>query len=376
VDRRTERAGSGDALDLSIVLILATLFLAFANGANDNVKGAATLLGTGTLSLRGALAFATAATFAGSVSAVLLAERLMRSFTGKGLVPDEAIGLVFLGAVGIGAAATVLGATLIGMPISTTHGLTGGLVGAGAAASAAGVDLWVLGEVFVLPLVAGPLAGAALALGVYPLLRYARKRLGVERKTCICLEATGEHVPVDALAIRYPGVDVTTGSMGACVERYEGRAFGISAQTLLDRFHLLTAAAVSFARGLNDTPKIVALLAGGHLVIVGWGSVMVGAAMAAGGLLAARRVALTMSFDITRMNHGQRGDGTPGHRGDPAWSACFNNPRVMRIALRDWSRYRAGEMVDGRYDPARLAADAARRCRRFVDCLSSVELIP
>lgn len=290
-------------MDTTAVLFAATLFLAFANGANDNVKGAATLLGSGTLSLRGALWYATAATFAGSLSGSLLAGGLLRTFTGKGLVPDEALGVAFLAAVGIGAAATVMTATVVGMPISTTHGLMGGLLGAGIASVGAGVELSVLGNAFVLPLIVSPLLSLVLAVILYPLLRWGRRRLKVERETCVCIGA--EMVPAHVLALRHPGIDVTTGTLGECVERYRGRMFGLSAQTVLDRLHFITAGAVSFARGLNDTPKIVALLAGVQLVSVGWGSLLVGVAMAAGGLLAARKVARTMSFGITEMNHGQ-----------------------------------------------------------------------
>ncbi len=62
---------------------------------------------------------------------------------------------------------------------------------------------------------------------------------------------------------------------------------------------------MSFARGLNDTPKIVALM----LLIKGlgieWGTLAVAFGMAAGGLLNARKVAATMSKKITPLNHGQ-----------------------------------------------------------------------
>jgi phosphate/sulfate permease len=37
------------------VLVLATLFLAYSNGANDNFKGVATLFGSGTLSYKAAI---------------------------------------------------------------------------------------------------------------------------------------------------------------------------------------------------------------------------------------------------------------------------------------------------------------------------------
>ena len=64
---------------------------------------------------------------------------------------------------------------------------------------------------------------------------------------------------------------------------------------------------MGFARGLNDTPKIAALLvAGAGLGVSLWASLLVvGLAMAAGGLLAAKKVAVTMSTRITSMNHGQ-----------------------------------------------------------------------
>ena len=66
-----------------------------------------------------------------------------------------------------------------------------------------------------------------------------------------------------------------------------------------------SAGAVSFARGLNDTPKIAALLLVGNLLAPGLAIVAVGAVMATGGLISARRVARTMSHEVTEMNPGQ-----------------------------------------------------------------------
>src|SRR5947209_4994334 len=113
-------------------VLLSVLFVAYANGANDNFKGVATLFGSGTAGYRTALAWGTLTTFAGSVTAVLLSSQLVAKFSGKGLVPDALIGSPhFVGAVAISAAATVILATLFSFPISTTHALTGALVGAG-----------------------------------------------------------------------------------------------------------------------------------------------------------------------------------------------------------------------------------------------------
>ncbi|MCP3903813.1 MAG: inorganic phosphate transporter, partial [Planctomycetes bacterium] len=67
---------------------IAALLLAFANGANDNSKGVATLIGCGLMKPRGALIYATVATFLGSVAAIMLAGALLKTFGGKGIVPD------------------------------------------------------------------------------------------------------------------------------------------------------------------------------------------------------------------------------------------------------------------------------------------------
>jgi PiT family inorganic phosphate transporter len=73
----------------------------------------------------------------------------------------------------------------------------------------------------------------------------------------------------------------------------------------LDTAHFLSAGAVCFARGLNDTPKMAALLLG-----IGWlqgsaGMIVIAIAMALGGLISAKQVAETLAHKITGMNPGQ-----------------------------------------------------------------------
>ncbi|MFQ5457997.1 MAG: inorganic phosphate transporter, partial [Myxococcota bacterium] len=92
-------------------LLAAALLLAFTNGANDNMKGVATLYGSGALSYRGALGLATVSTALGSLLALPLAMGLVKVFSARGLVPDHVLGPAFLAAVALGAATTVLIAT-------------------------------------------------------------------------------------------------------------------------------------------------------------------------------------------------------------------------------------------------------------------------
>ena len=292
-------------------LIGVVIFLAYTNGANDNFKGVATLFGSRTTDYRRALWWATATTLAGSGAALLLSSHLVKVFSGKGLVPEELTqDPSFLLAVGLGAAVTVMLATLTGWPVPTTHALIGALVGTGLVA-AGSVQLSRLGATFFLPLALSPLISLVLTTLLYPLFRSLRRRLGVERQMCLCV---GEEVPravqiqPDGMAVlRQTGLELTVTELENCQEHYQGRMFGIDAQWMLDRLHFVSAGVVSFARGLNDTPKIVALLmvASVFQVNLATSLLFVGLAMAAGGLLSARRVALTMSRGITAMNHGQ-----------------------------------------------------------------------
>jgi PiT family inorganic phosphate transporter len=303
----------GAAVTTALVLVaLAVLFLAYSNGANDNFKGVATLFGSGAASYRVALAWATVTTLAGSLLALYLASGLVESFKGKGLVPDEVTHQpAFLLAVSLGAALTVLLATWTGLPVSTTHALTGGLVGAGLLAAAGEVRLASLGSSFVLPLLCSPVVALVLTLLLYPLFRWARRSCGVSSQTCVCVGATYEEVttgPDGTLMLVRTGAAIEVGQSSACVERYRGRVLGLEAGRLLDVLHYVSGGAVGFARGLNDTPKIVALLLAADAAETfhpNLGLALVAVVMAVGGLLNSRKVALTMSKKITRMNPGQ-----------------------------------------------------------------------
>src|SRR5260370_10611741 len=149
------------------IILLAAFCWAYANGANDNFKGVATLFGSGTTGYRKALLWATLTTFLGSLLAVWLAEKLLTSFSGRGLVDD---GLTtnpqFLAAVGLGAGCTVLFATRVGMPVSTTHPLVRALIRAGCAAGAA-ISLHSLGGHFFLPRLVSPVVAIVLTRSSY-----------------------------------------------------------------------------------------------------------------------------------------------------------------------------------------------------------------
>lgn len=242
---------------ISFILFLAVCCVAFTNGANANFKGVASLYGSGTTTLRQALWWGTGTTLAGSLAAMLLAEGLLKKFSGRGIVPDQLAQTPhFLSSVAIGAALTSFLATRVGFPVSTTHALVGALLGAGLAGSGADVQFHALGTQFLYPLLFSPAVAVLLGAVVYPALRGLR--LAPDQNT-----------------------------------------------RWLNVLHFLSTGAASFARGLNDTPKMVALLIVSPGIDPGWGYAVVAAAIAAGGLLDADRVAETLGKKVTGMNAGQ-----------------------------------------------------------------------
>lgn len=285
------------------------LGVAFANGANDNFKGVATLHGSGAASYRRALAWATLTTLAGSMAALMLAHGLVKRFSGRGLVADQVALLPeFLAAVGLGAAGAVLLATRLGLPVSTTHALVGGLLGAGLVlAGPSGVSVSALGRSFVAPLLLSPLVALVLAASLHAGLERLRRASGVTEETCVCLggvEQVATYLPGAGAVRLATGFVVAVDTLERCERRYSGRVFGFSAQAVLSRLHELSAGVVGFARGLNDTPKIAALTLVGGALGLPTATTLVALVMAVGGLLGARRVARTMSFRITTLNHG------------------------------------------------------------------------
>lgn len=242
---------------LLAALILAVGFVAYANGANANFKGVASLYGSGTTTLRRALYWGTATTLAGSLCALWLEQGLLKTFSGRGLVPDAlAQSPSFVLAVASGAALTSWLATKLGFPVSTTHALVGALCGAGLAGRDSTVHFDALGRNFLTPLLLSPLLAVAAGGALYFMLRAVRLAPAVRSRR-------------------------------------------------LDLAHYLSAGAASFSRGLNDTPKIAALLLVAPALDIRAGLLLVAVAIAVGALCDADRVAETLGKKVTGMDAGQ-----------------------------------------------------------------------
>lgn len=244
------------------VLVVAVAAVAFTNGANANFKGVASLYGSGIASLRTALIWGNAFTFLGSLASYWLAAGLLKTFGGKGILPDSIVqGPAFAASVALSAAGTSFLATRLSFPVSTTHALVGAIGGCGIAvsllnASSTSVHWKTLTSSFLIPLVVSPLIAILLAWLGFTLLRLTK-------------------VPLEARSL-------TT-----------------------DRLHFLSAAVGSFARGLNDAPKMVAILLLYPEINVAAAFVFVSMFILLGGLFDAKNVAETLGKKVTSLNPGE-----------------------------------------------------------------------
>lgn len=288
---------------MSLALLITVLLLAASNGANDNFKGVAALYGSRTVGYRVALGWASVTTLAGSLGSVWLAQALLTTFTGAGLVTAEiAAQTGFALAVALGAALTIAIASWRGLPVSTTHALLGAMSGAGLVAVGTGLHFASLGRVFLLPLLASPIMAIIPALLLAPLLRRWVAHRREQQTRCLCVERNAL-LATEGLMLR-DGIALHTGTLAECDERADQTLLRVRRFGTVDALHLLSAGAVGLARGLNDTPKIAALLLPIAMLDRRAAVSVVAVAMLLGGVFGARRVASTLSGKITQLDMG------------------------------------------------------------------------
>ena len=296
----------------AIVVFMVAALLAYANGANDVSKGIATLVGSGVASYGRAVLWGTFWTGLGGLAASMVAGAMLTTF-GTGLL-DANVTPSFAAAMSAlaGAGAWVFIATHTRLPVSTTHAIVGSVVGAGVAAYGAWGIAWAsLGGKVALPLIASPLVALVLSRMIS---RGLTLGLGPRRAAADCVCVTAEAAPhlawmapESAALVASPlvGFSVTTGD-AECCRAVQTKALRVTG----DHLHWLSSGAVSFARGVNDAPKIVALalsaaaLASGSVDInAPWLFVAVTTGMVGGSFVAGHRVTQVLAEDVTPMDH-------------------------------------------------------------------------
>ncbi len=296
---------------MSTVLFLLTLFgvclLAYANGTNDISKATATLLGSGVASYRRAVLWGAVCTLGGAWLGGTLATAMVQTFTTGMLVEAKALPLPFPVAVLLGASFWVLLASRLGLPVSTTHALVGALCGAALTPLGKGGILWLaLGERVLAPLAFSPFLALLLTLGVSPAVYHV---LGRWKGSCLCATVVQDvSVPVGNLAQRAATLTPPQMVLVYDVPKNCGRGKGIAVRLDPNTVHWLSGGLVSFARALNDAPKIVAPatilfpLAGDSLSLGPLLFPLVALAMSAGSLWGGFRVTQSLAEKVTEVD--------------------------------------------------------------------------
>jgi PiT family inorganic phosphate transporter len=158
---------------LSILVVIGALiasYMALNVGANDVANNMGPAVGSQALTMGGALAIAAVCEAAG---AILAGGDVVTTISRELLAPEEQMraidfSLVMMSAL-LAAGLWIHLATVLGAPVSTTHAVVGGVVGAGVAASGLAVVSWpVLGKVtaswVISPLIGGVIAAALLEI--------------------------------------------------------------------------------------------------------------------------------------------------------------------------------------------------------------------
>jgi len=297
-------------MELSWLALLLVMALAYANGTNDVSKAIATLVGSGVTNYRTAILWGTIWTVAGAGLSAFVASAILKTFsTGliqPGITTPSALALAIL----IGAMAWVLVASRTGVPVSTTHALTGALVGVGLVSLGSQGLAWpaIAGKIG-LPLLLSPVLALTVSFLVHPVVRLVAERW---EGTCLCLmPASRALVTIDAQGNTRTLLQTSALGQPVVAVPLQCDRAGLKGLTVgLDSIHWLSSGLASLARGANDTPKIMAMLllsgaaASWPSATVQFGTLIaVALAMGLGSYIGGFRVTEVLAKKVTRMDH-------------------------------------------------------------------------
>ena len=299
-------------MEISLLAFSLAFALAFANGTNDVSKAIATLVGSGVTNYRSAIAWGTVWTIIGAGVAAFVASAMVKTFSHglvqAGTIIEPTVTLAVL----IGAMVWILFASITGLPVSTTHALTGAIVGTGLVAFAGEGLIWgAIGKKIALPLLLSPFLALTFSLLIHPAIRTLAKRWD---GACLCV------IPVSRALVAidtHGGTRILfqTSSFSQPIMAVPSQCDRAGLRGLvmgLDTIHWLSSGLASFARGTNDAPKIVAILLIGSSAatwpsassqLIAFGGIAI--AMGLGSYLGGLRVTEVLAEKVTKMNHAE-----------------------------------------------------------------------
>ena len=274
-------------LPLWIAALLA-FYVAWAIGANDVANAMGTSVGSGALTVGGAIIVAAIFEFAGA----FLAGGHVTDTVRKGMLDMSLLGreqLIYGMMASLASAGTLLiGATRFGLPISTTHAIVGAIVGVGAVAIGIDAVNWPKVLQISLSWITSPLLAGVIAFAIFHLIRSTilNKSNPVHqiRKYgpaffffvffiigLVTLFKGLKHINLDLDLMEAIAGSVALGLIGSGIGAFFIRRVQIGEADPDHRFdqverifvvlQILTACAIAFAHGSNDVANAIGPLA-------------------------------------------------------------------------------------------------------------------
>lgn len=279
----------GAILGVPIVIVIAgvlALYMAWAIGANDVANAMGTSVGSGALTIKRAVIVAAIFEFAGAfLAGGHVTDTVRKGILDTSLLTPDQLMWGMLGALA-SAGTLLIGATRIGLPVSTTHAIVGSIVGFGSVA--VGVDTVEWGRVGLIAVswLTSPLLGAVMAFLVFSLVR--RLILNQENPVAaaqtwgplfffmvffvIAMVTVFKGLKNLSLDLAFPQAvlaAVAIGGLGAFLGRIFLKRVRLKAdvrplqnvERIFVVLQVLTACAVAFAHGSNDVANAIGPLA-------------------------------------------------------------------------------------------------------------------
>jgi PiT family inorganic phosphate transporter len=277
--------------DIPLPLLIAALlafYMAWAIGANDVANAMGTSVGSGALTIGGAIIVAAIFEFAGA----FLAGGHVTDTVRKGMLDMSLLDrdqLIYGMLASLASAGTLLiGATRFGLPISTTHSIVGAIVGFGAVAIGIEAVNWPKVLQIALSWITSPLLAGVIAFGIFHLIRSTilneTDPVRQIRKYgpaffffvffiigLVTLFKGLKHINLDLNLIQALAGSIALGFLGAGIGAFFIRRVQIGKTDPNHRFdqverifvvlQILTACAIAFAHGSNDVANAIGPLA-------------------------------------------------------------------------------------------------------------------
>jgi len=281
----SSQIGASQNAVLMIVAAVIGGYMALTIGANDVANNVGPAVGSRALTMTGALVIAAVFECAGAlIAGGDVVQTIYKGIIDPALVPSSDVFVWVMMSALLASALWVHLATFLGAPVSTTHAIVGGVLGAGVAAVGIDVvDWFIVGSIFVTWLTS-PLIGGAIAAGFLAFIKvnliYQEDKIAAARRWVPVLVAIMAAIFAAYLVLKglshvwTPGVPAVVtisilvfGLAYAAAKpwvRMQSQGMENRNQALRRLFHLpliCSAALLSFAHGSNDVANAVGPLA-------------------------------------------------------------------------------------------------------------------